>query len=289
MKKIILLTLLVLPFMAKAQLLNPDFEQWQNDPTDPTFPNKPLGWIITDGFSNAEHCMYPPDTDAQNGEYALMLGIWYHYVKDAAKQTAPINYRPAALKGYYKYTDNVINGATGPVNDVAQVNIYLTKWNAALGQNDTIGRGKLDLHNSIDYSSFSCPVTYSSDAVPDTVILYLDCTRIKRAGETENLIRMEGFGSYFTVDNISLEETSMGNDDFALTNAIKLYPNPATDAVTVTNFSGDAELYDIAGKLVLTKQSIHNNPIDVQQLQKGIYTVKLTQGNSVQYSKLIKE
>lgn len=289
MKKIITLSImLALPFMAKAQLQNLNFEQWQNDPTEEQMPNMPTAWVITDGVNLADHCMYPPATDAQSGDYALRLGIWYNYVKDAARQTAPINYRPTSLKGYYKYTDNIIQTAAGLVIDIAQVNIYLTKWNTATSQNDTIGSGTINLGESLDYSSFNCPVTYSSDAVPDKVTLYLDSTRIRRAGETENLMSMEGTGSFFTVDNLSLFESTMGNEDFALANAVKLYPNPATDVVTITNFSGDAELYDMTGKLVLA-QRMDNSPINVQQLQKGIYTVKLTHANGIQYSKLIKD
>lgn len=288
MKKIISLSLMIaMPMIANAQLQNLDFEQWQNNPTDESFPNKPTGWTITDGFNDAEHCMYPPATDAQNGYYALTLGIWYHYVKDAARQTATINYRPVTLKGHYKYTDNIIQGDAGPVNDVAQVNVYLTKWNPVLSQNDTIGRGTLDLHESLDYSSFSCPVTYSSDAIPDKVTIYLDCTRIKRAGETESLIRMEGDGSYFTVDNISLEENTMGIGDFNTLNAL-IYPNPVKESVTIANFSGHAELYDMAGKLLLSTP-VTESPVGLQQFQKGIYTLKLTDGNSIKYSKLIKE
>ncbi|PZR20622.1 MAG: hypothetical protein DI539_10395 [Flavobacterium psychrophilum] len=289
MKKMItLMLMLAMSALANAQLQNASFEQWQNNPADENFPNKPTGWIITDGFSESAHCMYPPSTDAQNGDYALTLGIWYHYVKDAARQTAPINYRPSALKGHYKYTDNIIQGSSGPVNDVAQVNIYLTKWNEALNQNDTIGRGTLDLHESISYSNFTCPVVYSSDAIPDKVTIYLDCTRIKRAGETENLIRIEGDGSYFTVDNISLEESSLGNEDFTV-KTIKAYPNPTKDMVSISNFSGQADLYDMTGKLVISVQYTENSTIDTQQLQKGIYTVKLTDGINVSYTKLIKD
>ncbi|RDI05758.1 T9SS type A sorting domain-containing protein [Flavobacterium sp. AG291] len=287
-KKITIMLILTMSALANAQLQNADFEQWQNDPSDPNFPNKPNGWIITDGFSEAAYCMYPPATDTQSGDYALTLGIWYHYVKDAAKQTVPIDYRPSALKGYYKYTDNIIQGNSGPVNDVAQVNIYLTKWNVVLSQNDTIGKGTINLNESIDYSSFTCPVTYTSNETPDNVSVYLDCTRIKRAGETENLIRMEGSGSYFTVDNITLEQSTAGLEDFAVNN-IEIYPNPARDKVTISNFTGQAELYDITGKLVISKSLTEDKTITTEQLQRGIYTIRLTDKTNTSYSKLIKD
>lgn len=284
--------MLVLPIITSAQLQNTDFEVWQNDPIGESFHNKPVGWMMSDGWVTNEANMfyYPPETDSQNGDYALKLGVWYNYTKDAARQYAPINSRPTALTGYYKYTNNQISGNGNEVDDIAQVSIALTKWDETLSKSDTIGYGKIDLNASLNYSSFSCPVVYTSNVIPDSVTVYLDCSMVKRQGLTGNYISMNATCSYFTVDNLNLEENTAGNKDFMTANNIKIYPNPANDKVGITNFSGDVEVYDITGKLILSKQNIErNNPIDVLQLQKGIYTIKLTQGNNVQYSKLIRD
>lgn len=294
MKKIITLSLfLALPFLTRGQLQNMNFEQWQNDPTTITdgMQNKPVGWTWSNSSFDSDINMfyYLPETNAQDGEYALKLGIWYNYDKDAAKQTAPINSRPIAVTGHYKYTDNeLLDSKNVIIKDTAQVSIYLTKWNEALSQNDTIGRGKINLSESINYSTFTCTVNYISDAMPDKVTLFLDCSKLRRDDETEGLISVNNTGAFFTVDNLSLIENTMGNEDFNLSGKVKLYPNPATDSVTLTNFSGDVSFYDITGKQVLTQFVTIDSPINVQHLQNGVYSLKLTEGNTITYLKLVK-
>lgn len=295
MKKIITLSLvLVLPLLAQGQLQNMNFEQWQADPatTINGMANKPTGWVWSNSAMENEEGMfyYPPETNAQNGTYALKLGIWYNYTKDAAKQTALINSRPTALTGYYKYTDNeILSGGNQIIKDTAQVSIHLTKWNQALSQNDTIGYGKINLNESRDYSNFTCTIIYTSNATPDKVSLFLDCSKLRRAGETQDYSGVDAVGSYFTVDNLNLVGGTMNNGHLNLTDKIKLYPNPAKNTVSISDFSGDISVYDITGKIVLTQSVAKNNSIDVQQLQKGIYTVKLIEENSIKYLKLIKD
>lgn len=291
-KTITLMLMLAMSALANAQLQNASFEQWQTDPStiEEWIQNKPLGWILRNDLLEIEEALfyYPAETDAQDGDYALKLGIWYNYAKDEAKQTAPIDYRPTALTGYYKYTDNeLLNGGSEIVKDSAKVSIYLTKWNEALSKNDTIGYGIKDLTESLDYSPFTCNVTYLTEETPDKVIVLLDCSKIRRQTTTESLICPNNTGSYFTVDNVKLETTTLGNDTFISTN-FNVYPNPATDLVTISNFNGEAELYDMTGKKVLNTLITDSKPINVQALQKGIYTIRLTDGTNTNYTKLIK-
>lgn len=294
MKKIFTLTLFALPFIAMAQLQNTSFEQWQTDPAaiEEWMQNKPTGWTLRNDFFESEEATfyYPADIAAQDGDYALKLGIWYNYVKDEAKQKAPIDYRPSTLTGFYKYTENDLLAQNNEiVKDTARVSVFLTKWNAALSQNDTIGSGKIHLNESLDYSSFTCNINYTSLDTPDSIIVLLDCSKLKRDGDTGGLICPNNNGSYFTVDNLKLEALTMGSDDFIAHNNVKLYPNPAVNSVAVTNFSGEAAIYDMTGKLVLSKRITEGSVIDLQQLSKGVYAVKLAQGNSVTYSRLIKD
>jgi len=294
MKKIITLTFIALPFIALAQLQNMNFEQWKSDPnsTPEWIQNKPDGWILRNDLFESEEATfyYPAETSAQDGDYALKLGIWYNYAKDEAKQKAPINYRPAELTGYYKYTDNELLAANNEIiKDTARVSVYLTKWNEVLSKNDTIGFGRTDLSESIAYNSFTCTINYTSNEIPDNIIVLLDCSKLKRNIETEAFICLNNTGSYFTVDNLKLTENTMGTEDFTPATTIKLYPNPAKDVVTITNFSGDASVYDTTGKLVLTHSNTANSPLNVQQLQKGVYALKLSEGGTVTYLKLIKD
>jgi hypothetical protein len=70
-----------------------------------------------------------------------------------------------------------------------------------------------------------------------------------------------------------------------------IYPNPANDKLYIKNIMSSksiAFIYDLQGKLVLNKQ-IDTNPIDISNLIRGIYTVKLVNLENVFINKLIKE
>lgn len=80
---------------------------------------------------------------------------------------------------------------------------------------------------------------------------------------------------------------------------LSLYPNPANDVayiefVAEENQSVGVELYDLNGKLVSQKEFTELNgqyqlPIQVSQLEKGIYMVRLTVGDNVSMKKLVVE
>ena len=64
---------------------------------------------------------------------------------------------------------------------------------------------------------------------------------------------------------------------------IKLYPNPATDLVTVTanHEISKAEIFDELGRKVLSV-TVHNNKqiqLNTKQLSKALYVIRLTGAN----------
>lgn len=291
MKKFLQLTLLTaLPFLANAQLQNSSFENWQNPITD--MPNKPVGWIRTNGDPMSEEFDFPfqnlPITTSQHGDYALRLSVWYGFDKDMAVQTAPISSRPEALTGYYTYTDDLIfSNALGYVNDEAEVAVYLTKWNAALSQNDTIGTGRILLGAVNNYTVFHCPVTYTSNAVPDKARVVLNpSANVRVPGGGQFMAADLNISSILTIDNLTFVET-MSNEDHEK-NTIKTYPNPTRDIISISGFEGHAELFDTTGKKVLS-QHYSDSPINISSLQQGIYLLRLDDGRKVTASKIIKQ
>jgi len=73
-----------------------------------------------------------------------------------------------------------------------------------------------------------------------------------------------------------------------------IYPNPAKDKVTITtDLSENMTLmvYDITGKLILTKDSTFNNQteLNISALNSGVYFIHLRSGNKKYVHKLIKE
>ena len=73
-----------------------------------------------------------------------------------------------------------------------------------------------------------------------------------------------------------------GVNDYNQSNAITLYPNPATDVVTVSNLSlnTDISLLDLTGKVVIkTTASAPSMFINTAQLANGVYIMKTNDNN----------
>lgn len=288
----ITLTFGLLPLLMAAQLQNADFEQWQESVnSELIMSNKPTGWMCDNavGFEIEETFFYnPPATPAQSGDYALTLSVWYHYAKDMAKQTAPVTAKPLIFKGFYKYTDNVLkNNANEDIEDTAMVSVYATKWNEATIQRDTIGTGQIELTAAFAFTEFQCPITYTGNEQPDEVIVLLDCSKVKRNG-IDGIMKEEPVGSFFTVDNVSFENATLGSDDFTAT-AARVYPNPATRILNIANISGEAQLFDMTGKLVLSESITEGKTLDVSSLNTGIYTLSIKGEKQTHYTKVVKQ
>jgi hypothetical protein len=57
--------------------------------------------------------------------------------------------------------------------------------------------------------------------------------------------------------------------------AFEVFPNPATDKVTIrTNGTGSLEVINVVGQVVMTQPATETNEINVSKLAKGVYTVK---------------
>ena len=69
---------------------------------------------------------------------------------------------------------------------------------------------------------------------------------------------------------------------------VKIYPNPATDYVTVEGGEVKSiEIYSLAGALVASEKA--ENTVSVSDLAKGTYLVKVTTTDGVKVEKLIKK
>jgi len=94
-------------------------------------------------------------------------------------------------------------------------------------------------------------------------------------------IKVEAQWKQFEVSGITLVQSNT---------SITISPNPAKDVLKIngTNAQSSAVIYTIEGKQI---QSINNtnNEIDISQLTKGIYFIKINTGNAVQSLKFIKE
>lgn len=231
MKQMFLLLLLCISHRVHAQIANADFEDWY---TDTSGQVRLQSWEHMDGGDDP--IPYTPfygtwqESSSQHGAKALKMSRWYNYTWDAVRQKAPVNYRPAALTGYYKYTDNNLINGTVRSKDTALLDVYLTSWNAALQRRDTIGRGTEQFTASSQFMPFSCPLVYASAGVPDSLVLRFMPTKFK-AGSGSGICADSGLCSFLTIDNLSLvQSTAIAGERGKQP---RVFPNPATDVLIV--------------------------------------------------------
>ena len=81
----------------------------------------------------------------------------------------------------------------------------------------------------------------------------------------------------------------LATSTFETPNKVKLYPNPSTGIVKITTENiVKVQVVDVLGKVVYINNSISNNTnIDLSNLQKGVYLVKINGENINITEKLI--
>jgi hypothetical protein len=300
MKKLLYIIIgLSLPVIASAQLQNLDFETWDYPINrEQLYRNNPTGWVCSNrwfGYENAlfnSDFIWPIDTTAQHNEYALRLSVWYNHTKDAALQTAPINYRPTALKGFYKYEDNFVFDQLDSIVDTAQVIVILSKWNTARAKRDTIGYGKLNIYKATStFKDFQVPITYSSATESDTIVVFLDPSIVARDVNFDYRHGGSGTCSFFTLDNLSLVSgnTTGITDGIIPYLALTVHPNPTTDILLFETITGTMNIYNITGQRVSTFHLKDANSIDVSLLNKGVYFMVLNTEKEIRTSKFVKQ
>ncbi|MNY15904.1 hypothetical protein D3C86_1491420 [compost metagenome] len=262
---------------------------------DPAY-NRPTGWICTNrwfGFDEvtfSEKFVRPVDSNAQDNSYALRLFTFYNYMKDAAVQTAAIDYRPAALKGVYKYEDNFIIWGADNYIDTAQVSVVLTKWNSIQSKNDTIGKARfIAYHARSSFTPFELNIEYSSTAQPDSITILLDPSVLGRYPGMDLQNEAHGGKSVFTVDNLELiAGSTAATTDQDGKKTLALYPNPAQDQIGFETLSGDAVITDITGKIVVNSKIQNENALDIHHLKKGLFILQIRNEEGIYTSRFEK-
>ena len=82
-------------------------------------------------------------------------------------------------------------------------------------------------------------------------------------------------------------DSSLNTPNFE-SNGFSLYPNPTTNSFTISNSTRilirEIKLFDITGKLVLTKDISENQTIQTSSLSKGMYIVTFLDNNNKSYT-----
>ncbi|OQX77860.1 MAG: hypothetical protein B6D61_06540 [Bacteroidetes bacterium 4484_249] len=84
------------------------------------------------------------------------------------------------------------------------------------------------------------------------------------------------------------------NENIFKANKIKLFPNPANDYVNIELFSkaniSFIEIINLQGRIVKSQRVANNqNTVDVRDLSKGVYLIRMQTGEGVVMKKFIKQ
>lgn len=148
---------------------------------------------------------------------------------------------------------------------------------------DTAGSAilRVPMQNPVgSYEILSSNFTFNANPAYANEMIITPTNQMYVLGESyDNVNDVENFVLY----TIDLNVLSIL--DFAEQNNISLYPNPAVASFRITNYEAGStySIYALDGKLV--KQGTYNGSIDIQNLSAGIYSVKLSNGQSIKLQK----
>ncbi len=286
MKKITitLTALIAMAINTNAQVPNGEFEIWA---TVGTYEN-PKGWATTNSTIGSFHAV-TKSTDhypANVGDYSVRiendisllpdysaLGIIETGALGTLKPAFMITGHPTSLTGYYKFAPQ--NG------DTMRIKIHIVL------DGEEVSSGEfLSTTPASEWTSFNIPFEDYADADSGLIII--------SAYNGYNSSCIPQGNSVLYIDNLNFDEliTSVPGQP-SENNTFSLYPNPASDVVTLnTNNPGNTDLtlniYTVIGTLVKSETLTQNQlQINTEGLNNGIYIVTITSNEGSEKQKLI--
>ena len=164
----------------------------------------------------------------------------------------------------------------------------LTKWNSANNKRDTVAIAYKELFDlAMQWEAFSVDFDYLSSSEPDSCMIVL-----KSSGDEPEV------NDYLWVDDLAFEDF-VGTNEHSKNNQIKVYPVPSSDLINIElliDNSGTTiiEIIDITGKILLSKDlnfipGWEKFSLNINSYDAGIYFIKISEGDSVYFRKVIKK
>ena len=186
--------------------------------------------------------------------------------------------RPLYLNGAFKY-------ATAGVDQGLAV-VLFTKWNTTTNSRDTIGGGEMLFDNTSSWTNFSAPIFYNLPDNPDTCLVFLTSS-----------IDVAVDGSVLSIDNLDLANAPTTVSESNAVAAFNVFPNPAVDRLNLelSSFAAGTpiqiQVMDIVGNVVTVETAYTNSryTMNVANLAKGAYVIRVSQNGNVHTQKFIKK
>lgn len=193
------------------------------------------------------------------------------------------------------YIVNIVGGTSSPIANTTvatAVSSTIATVNGNVNANGTTCTVTFEYGTTIAYGSTKAATPGSitgttatntlaqlTGLIPNTLYHY----RIKAVAGTTNY-----YGADLTFTTLSTEISENNR-----TNSIEVYPNPATDYLTIRNFTSEninIHITDILGQVVMTSSlSSNENRLSISGLNDGIYFIKLIKtGKSIEQYKFVK-
>lgn len=261
-----------------AQIPNAGFENWESN-------GNPVDWWTNN--APGVFTTITKTSDAHSGSWAVEgnvetvsgIGVGPAIISGVDGDGIPINFRPVAITGYYKFTS--IN------SDYMQVQANLMKNGAG------VGVGAANLNPAGSYSQFNIEIYYISEDVPDTAII---AVFIAGNGGFPNV------GSKMFVDDLawsnSTDVKDLGNGIPQNFELMQNFPNPFNPSTKIRYSIPEIsfatiKVYDMLGNEVATlvdeEQAAGNYETDFNAagLSSGMYFYTLKAGNFVETKKML--
>lgn len=95
----------------------------------------------------------------------------------------------------------------------------------------------------------------------------------------------------FGLGSIRIGQGTLNSDSFNLHKNITIFPNPVTDILNLIckDEIKEIKIFDLQNKLLLMKNKVINNSIDLNELQSGLYVAEIRTDKSTTFKKFIKK
>jgi len=176
------------------------------------------------------------------------------------------------VTGFYKYT-------AGNPSEMATTYLYYSTVND-MGDCDSTYEQYNYWPAVADWTPFTIVVPnaivaewIANQQVPDYLSIGFVSTMVSNESEPNG-----DLGSVLWVDDINVEYTTVGLNDFA-SKTLSVYPNPASNRLTIqwsSTSQKQVEIVDAFGKIALATSTNGNNiTLDTSSLSNGVYTLRM--------------